>query len=155
MDVDIADSNQYVLNNNSLRVLRDNATAEYTVSGSGVRRYFFLYGNGGTYYKINVSIDYDASQLGLWTKVTANVGSKTIKVQTQKGAKISIIVKSAKKNKKLYIKYNKKKKKKISVTQTKGTKTYKLTRKLKKGDVVIVTATKKRYKEFNYKKKMK
>ena len=57
MDVDIADSNQYVLNNNSLRVLRDNATAEYTVSGSGVRRYFFLYGNGGTYYKINISID--------------------------------------------------------------------------------------------------
>ena len=105
MDVDIADKNEYVLNNNSLRVLRDNSTAEYTVSGSGIRRYFFLYGKGGTYYKINVSIDTDASKLGLWTKVTANKGSKTIKIKTQKGAKISIIVKSAKGKKKLYIKY--------------------------------------------------
>ena len=155
MDVDIADSNEYVLNNNSLRVLRDNATAEYTVSGSGTRRYFFLYGKGGTYYKINVSIDYNAAQLGLWTRVTANKGSKTIKIHTQKGAKISIIVKSGKGKKNIYIKYKKKKKKKLSITQTKATQTYTLSRKLKKGDVVIVTATKKRYKEFNYKKKMK
>lgn len=155
MDVDIADRNEYILNNNCLRVLRDNATAEYTISGSGVSRYFFLYGKGGTYYKISVDIDYDASQLGLWTKVTANVGSNKIKVKTKSGAKVSIIVKKGSKNKKIYLKKGKKKKKRITATQTTATKTYKLTRKLKPGDVVIVTATKKRYKEFNYKKKMK
>ncbi len=155
MDVKIADDNEYVLNSNALRVIRDNGSAEYTISGSGVKRYFFLSGKGNTHYRISVEIDEDAAELGLWTRVTANVGENTIRVDTKKGARISIIVKKGSKKKSLKIKYKGKKKKKITVTQKSASKTYKLTRKLKPGDVVIVTATKKRYKEFNYKKKMK
>ena len=155
MDVDIADDNEYILDSNNLRVLRDNGTAEYTVSGSGIRRYFFLSGKGGTYYKISVAIDPNAAKLGLWTKVTADVGTNFIKVDTKKGAKISIIVKKGSGRRKIKIRYKRKKKKKITVTQKQATKTYRLTRSLQPGDIVIVTATKKRYKEFNFRKKIR
>ncbi len=155
MDVDIADSNDYIINSNSLRVMRDNSTSEYTVSGYGERRYFFMMGKGGTQYNITVSIGADESRLGLWTKVIAEVGTKKIRIETIKGAKISIIVKPGSKRKDIKIKYKKKKQSKVSLTQTKNVATYKLTRKLKPGDKVIVTAKKKRYKEFNYKKKMR
>ncbi|SEM59938.1 hypothetical protein SAMN04487770_1513 [Butyrivibrio sp. ob235] len=155
MDTRIADDNDYTIDSNSLRVLRDNGTAEYTMSGYQIRRYFFLSGKGGTQYKISVDINNDDSQLGLWTSVSTSTGSRYITVNTLKGAKISIIVKKGSKNKKIKIRYKKKKKTKISLTQKKETQTYTLTRNLRPGDVVIVTATKKRYKEFNYKKKCK
>ncbi|WP_026511873.1 hypothetical protein [Butyrivibrio sp. LC3010] len=153
MNARITDESNYSVNTNNLRVLRDRGTAEYTVSGYGTIRYIFLYGNGGTHYKISVAIDKDPSKLGLWTTVNANYGNNYIRINTLKGAKISIIVKAGKNNKKLYFRGTKKKKK--STTQKVLGKDYYLNRRLRSGDVVIVTATKKRYKEFNFKKKIK
>ncbi|WP_029320383.1 hypothetical protein [Butyrivibrio sp. AE3004] len=154
MNARITDEYNYTINTNNLRVLRDRGTAEYVVSGNGTIRYFFLYGSGGTNYKISVSIDQSSYNLGLWTKVNSSCGNRYIQVDTYKGAKVTIIVKAGKKNGKLYFKPGKKSKKK-SVTQKSVSKKYKLNRKLKVGDVVIVTATKVRFKEFNYRKKIK
>ncbi len=149
MDVKIADKNNYILDNNSLRVMRDRGTSEYVVSGNGTKRYFFLSGQASTSYTISVKQSKNDASLGDWTKVTATKGKSYITIKTREGAKISITLKGSKKalkinGKKLY-----------RTTQKKAKKKYRLNRKLKKGDVITVTATKGRRYAFSYTKKIK
>ncbi len=151
MNVKITDKDNYTIDNNSLRVMRDRGTSEYTISGKGEKRYFFLSGLTGTSYTISVAISADDSTLGNWTKVTATKGKSYIQIKTKKGAKLVITVKNASGKSTLKVKG----KKILKTTQKKGTVKYRLNRKLKKGDVIKVTATKGRQFSFSYYKKIK
>lgn len=154
MNVKISDADNYTLDTNALRVMRDYSTSQYTVSGYGEVRYFFLYGLGGTKYTINVSIAPASTDetIGNWTKINAKAGNKYIEVSTLKGSTVTIIVKKAKSSKNLKLRVNKKKK--YSAKQKKSTKRYYLNRRLVAGDVITISIQKKRYKVFHFKKKI-
>ncbi len=154
MNVRIADADDYTLDTNALRVMRDNSTSEYTVSGYGDIRYLFLYGSGGTKYTINITVAPTANNytLGSWTQVLAQSGNNFVSITTLKGSKVTIIVKKKKSNGKLVLTKNKKKK--YSKKQKKTTKVYGLNRALQPGDKVIITISKKRYKTFHVKIKI-
>ena len=154
MNVRISDADNYTLDTNALRVMRDNSTSQYTVSGYGELRYLFLYGSGGTKYTIDVSIapTENDNTLGSWTQVLAKSGNKFINVTTMKGSKVTIIVKRKNAKKKLLLKINKKKK--YSGVQKKKTKQYKLNSRLKPGDKVIISISKKRFRSFHIKIKI-
>ncbi|WP_026659100.1 hypothetical protein [Butyrivibrio sp. AC2005] len=154
MNVRISDADNYTLNTNALRVMRDNSTSEYTVSGYGDIRYFFLYGSGGTKYTINVTVapTPNNNTLGSWTQVLAQNGNNFINITTRRGAKVTIIVKKKSGNGRLRLTINNKKK--YTKKQKQATRTYWLNRPLLPGDKVIITIRKKRYKDFHAKIKI-
>ena len=152
MDVKITDKDDYVIDNSSLRVLRDRATSEYAVSGISEKRYYFLTGLTGTGYNISVKAvpKNQDNTLGSLAKVRAFTGQSFIKVKTQKGAKVLIQVMKGSGNKALKVKG----KKILKVTQKKNSATYRLNRQLRPRDVIRVTVTKGRLKSYVFYKKM-
>ncbi len=146
MTARICDSNNNIIANTGLNVMRDRQTSEVVFKGKGQTLYFYLEGNGGTVYRFKWDIKNTVTNI-TGSRVVAQIGQNSIYIYTVKRSKVTVLS-----NKKII---RNKKKKKVYKSVSNSTIVVPLNRNLRRGDVIRVIIEKGRLKKYTKKIKIK